>query len=129
KTMTKPLSGRVAVVTGGANGIGRATVERLAKEGADVAIMDLEEDAMKEVTEVAKGQGVRVLPVAVNMMDRKAVVDAFARVKKHLGVVDILVNNVGQSARGRATEFYQSPDDLWDFIIDLNLKSAMLCTR
>jgi len=53
----------VAVVTGGANGIGRATVERLAKEGADVAIMDLEEDAMKEVTEVAKGQGVRVLPV------------------------------------------------------------------
>jgi len=127
--MTKPLTGRVAVVTGGANGIGRATVERLAKEGADVAIMDLEEAAMKEVTEEVKRQGVRVLPVAVNMMDRKAVVDAFARVKKELGVVDILVNNVGQSARGRATEFYQSPDDLWDFIIDLNLKSAMLCTR
>src|SRR4051812_8547058 len=120
--MSKPLSGRVAVVTGGANGIGRATVERFAREGADVAIFDMEDAALAEAAAAVKGLGQRALPMKVDMMNRPAVVEAFAKVKRDLGIVDILVNNVGQSARGRATEFYQSPDDLWDFIIDLNLK-------
>ena len=127
--MSKPLQGKIAVVTGGANGIGRATVERLAREGADVAILDREDGPLQEAASAVRKLGVRALPLSVDMLAPPAVVEAFAKIKRELGPVDILVNNVGQSARGASVEFQDSSDELLDFIIGINLKSAMLCSR
>jgi NAD(P)-dependent dehydrogenase (short-subunit alcohol dehydrogenase family) len=127
--MSKGMTGQIAVVTGGANGIGRATVKRLAEEGAQVAVLDHEQATLQELVAELSAPGIRILPVFVNILDRPAVVAAFETVRTQLGPVDILVNNVGQSARQRACEFYESSDELWDFIIDLNLKSTLLCSR
>lgn len=127
--MSKPMKGKIAVVTGGANGIGFATVQRLAREGADIAILDREEGPLQEAAAFVKKEGGRALPMAVDMLKPPAVAEAFAKIKKELGPVDILVNNVGQSARGASVELQDSSDDLVEFILAINLKSAMLCSR
>jgi NAD(P)-dependent dehydrogenase (short-subunit alcohol dehydrogenase family) len=127
--MSKRMTGKIAVVTGGANGIGRATVKRLADEGAEIAVLDHEQSALQELVAEFAAQGTRILALGVNVLDRPAVVAAFEAVRAQLGPVDILVNNVGQSARERACEFYESSEELWDFVIDLNLKSTLLCSR
>ena len=127
--MSKPMKGKIAVVTGGANGIGFATVQRLAREGADIAILDREDGPLQEAAAFVKKEGGRALPMAVDMLKPPAVTEAFAKIKKELGPVDILVNNVGQSARGASVELQDSSDDLLEFILAINLKSAMLCSR
>ena len=75
--MSGPLKGKIAVVTGSANGIGRACAERLAKEGADVAILDIEAGPLAEVADSLKQYGNRVLPIRLDLTDRPLVVDAF----------------------------------------------------
>jgi 3-oxoacyl-[acyl-carrier protein] reductase/(S)-1-phenylethanol dehydrogenase len=87
------LQGRVAVVTGGASGIGRAYAARLASEGADIAVLDVADatDALDEV----RGHGVGAFAVRVDLTDHDAVLASRAEVERALGVVDILVNNAG----------------------------------
>jgi acetoacetyl-CoA reductase/3-oxoacyl-[acyl-carrier protein] reductase len=123
------LAGKVAVVTGGAMGIGRASAVRLASEGADVAIMDIAEADLKETAKLIEAKGRKALALKVNMLERKEIESAFAEVKGKLGPIDILHNNVGQSARDQSKWFWESGPEVWDFIIDLNLRTAMYCTR
>jgi acetoacetyl-CoA reductase/3-oxoacyl-[acyl-carrier protein] reductase len=127
--MTGISAGKVAVVTGGANGIGRASATRFAKDGAAVAVMDIEAGPMEETVAAIKAVGGKVLPIALDLTDRKQVVEAFARVRKELGPVDILLNNVGQTARERATEFWQSEPEVWDFVIQVSLMTTLMCSR
>ncbi len=127
--MTKQFSGRVAVVTGGANGIGRAIALAFAAEGAHVAIMDREAGPLEQAAEEARSFGVRVLPLTGDMTDNKIVAETFARVKAELGPVDMLANNIGQTARENYSEFYLAKPETIEFVIGVSLMTTLMCSR
>jgi NAD(P)-dependent dehydrogenase (short-subunit alcohol dehydrogenase family) len=127
--MAGRLDGRIAVVTGAANGIGRASAIRLAREGADLAILDLERDTLDTTAADIRALGRRVLALELDCTDEPAVQRAFADIDGLFGRVDVLFNNVGQSARERASEFWQSEAQTWRFVIGVSLFPAMLCAR
>lgn len=122
-------SPRVAVVTGAANGIGRAIALRLAEQGDRVALLDLDEAGLAEVSQEVAAIGGSSLPIAVDLLDRTAVADAFARVAMEFGTAAVLVNNVGQSARDKAAPFWEAGPELADFLVRICLHTAMDCCR
>ena len=123
------LEGSIAVVTGSASGIGRACAVRLAQDGADVALLDVDEAGLGETAEAVRSAGRRSLPVTVDLLDRAAVGDAFARIRRDLGAVTILHNNAGGSLRKDIRTFRRSDADQWDYMLGLNLRQASDCTR
>lgn len=123
------LESRVAVVTGAANGIGRASALRFASEGANLAIMDLEADGLEAVAEEARAAGAKVFCKAGDCSKEDFLEDAFKEIYSEFEFIDILMNNVGQSARERASEFYQSSSDVWRFVIDITLFSTLHASR
>lgn len=123
------IAGRVAVVTGGGNGIGQSCAMRLAADGAAVAVIDLDPKAAEAVAAESGQGGVRTLGLGIDCTDLASIEDAFKRIAGELGPVDILVNNVGQSARDRMSDFADADMAVLDFILDVNLKSCVLCSR
>jgi NAD(P)-dependent dehydrogenase (short-subunit alcohol dehydrogenase family) len=123
------LAGRIALVTGAANGIGRASAIRLAREGADVALVDREGDALHAVAREIEAAGRQVLPFTADWTDTSAVREAFAAIRQRFGRIDILFNNVGQSARERASLFHVSAEETWRFVIEVSLLATMRATR
>ncbi len=123
------LSGRIAVVTGAANGIGRASALRLAREGADLAVVDREGEALHAVGRAIEELGRPALAITADWTDAVAVREAFAAIRRRFGRIDILFNNVGQSARERATEFHMSEEETWRFVIEVSLVATMRATR
>lgn len=121
------LKDKIVAVTGSANGIGRAIALRLAQEGADLAILDREGDALKEVGAAVRKLGRRCREHVLDMTDYKAVTAAFAGIVKELGAPDVLVNNVGGSLRDRAGPFWKLDPSTWDEMLNLCLKPAMGC--
>ena len=103
REMSDRLTGRIAVVTGAANGIGRASALALARAGADVAVLDLEGDRLASLAdEIAATAACSPSPRTARGGPQSS---AFARIGEHFGRVDILFNNVGQSAREKASAF------------------------
>jgi NAD(P)-dependent dehydrogenase (short-subunit alcohol dehydrogenase family) len=127
--MSGRLAGKVAVVTGAANGIGRASALRLARDGARLVLLDRERDPLEDAVAAIRAAGGEALPLAADCTDAGALASAFAAVRERLGPVDILFNNVGQSARDRASEFWCSEPDTWRFVIEVSLMTALSCTR
>lgn len=123
------LEGKLAVVTGAANGIGRATALRFAAEGANVAILDLEKKGLDDTAEAARKAGAKTLAIAIDCTDEELVTQSFKRIYDEFGFVDILMNNVGQSARQRASEFYASSSEVWRFVLEVSLMSTMIASR
>ena len=123
------LSGRIAVVTGAANGIGRASALRLAREGADLVLVDREGDPLQEAARAVEAAGRPALPIVADWTDPDAVQAAVTAVRERFGRIDILFNNVGQSARERATEFHLSTEETWRFVIEVSLLTTMRATR
>ena len=123
------LAGRIALVTGAANGIGRASALRLAREGADLVVVDREGDSLQGVAREIETVGRQVLAITADWTDAKAVSDTFAALRKRFGRIDILFNNVGQSARERASEFHASEEATWRFVIEVSLVATMRATR
>jgi len=123
------LAGRIALVTGAANGIGRASAIRLAREGADLALVDREGDALHAVAREIEAAGRQVLPFTADWTDTSAVREAFAAIRQRFGRIDILFNNVGQSARERASLFHVSAEETWRFVIEVSLLATMRATR
>jgi NAD(P)-dependent dehydrogenase (short-subunit alcohol dehydrogenase family) len=123
------LSGRIAVVTGAANGIGRASALRLAREGADLAVVDREGEALHAVGRAIEELGRPALAITADWTDAVAVREAFAAIRRRFGRIDILFNNVGQSARERASEFHMSEEETWRFVIEVSLLTTMRASR
>lgn len=96
-TLSRSIAGQVAVVTGAASGMGRATAHLFADEGAAVAVLDRDGDGAAAVADEIGAVGGRALPVAVDLADGPATDAALAQVRASLGPVDILVNNAGIS--------------------------------
>lgn len=120
------LTGKKAVVTGGARGIGRAIALAFAREGADVAVLDLrKEDAVRAAAEVAE-LDVEGLAVAADVASESSVNAALAEVEAALGRIDILVNNAGFDS---ASHVVNMTTEMWDRMIDVNLRGVFLCTR
>ncbi len=114
------LKNKVALVTGGASGLGRATVEKFVAEGAKVAILDLNEDNAKEV-QAALGKD-KVQYFLTNVMEEQSVIDAITGIKEKFGALHIGVNCAGTGYGGRILgKEAPHPLDHFKFIIDLNL--------
>ncbi len=120
------LNGKVALVTGGAQGIGAALAQALAEAGADVAITT--RDAHKGESAIAHlaALGVRALAVNTDVTDTDAVNSMVSRVTDQLGPIDILVNNAGISIGAAALD---TTDEAWDRVIDTNLTGVWRCSR
>lgn len=123
------LAGRTAVVTGAGRGIGRACALSLAAEGADLVLLERDRDPLRQTAGEVGKLGRRALALEVDCTEEKQVEQAFAEARGFAGGIDILVNNVGQSARERASEFCRSTSEVWRFVLDVSLFSTMLCAR
>ena len=120
------FKGRVAVVTGGAQGIGRAVVERLVAGGAEVAIWDRDKKLTEETAAQLKSSGT-VIPVIVDVSDESEVEAARDATLSRLRKIDILVNNAGVAGVNANVADY--PVSEWDRVIRVNLRSQFLCCR
>ena len=122
--MSRRLEGRVAVVTGGARNIGRAVGERLAAEGARVALADIEESVAQTASEIGgETVGYRTDVSSAADVDR-----LFDDVLERWGTVDILVNNAAKVI-GAVRHFLEADEEWWDSVLDVNLKGHFLCAR
>lgn len=127
--MTKEFSGRVAVVTGAANGIGRGVAIAFAKEGANIVALDREADTLAETTEVLRAEGVKVLPLIGDMTKSEVVEETFAKARRDMGLADILVNNIGQTARENYSEFWEAKPETLQFVVNVSLMATLLCSK
>jgi len=116
------LSGRVAVVTGAASGIGRGVALALARRGADLAICDVDESGLEETAERIRQLGRRVLPSRVDVSNAEQVRGFAERTYAELGRADVLVNNAGIGVGG---PFVDVPLAEWDKILGVNLKGVI----
>lgn len=120
------LEGKVAVVTGGSSGIGRATAIALAAEGAAVAIVGRNQAALDEVAGLIRAQGGRVLSRAADVRDEQAIATLMDDTVREFGRVDIMVNNAGVSNRGNISN---GTVEQWREIIDTNLLALLIGCR
>lgn len=119
------LKDKVAIITGGANGIGKSSAIKFAKEGAQIAIWDLASEADALIKEL-EGLGTKAKYYKVNTADYEAVEKATAQVKADFGAIHILLNNAGITRD--ATLKKMSPEQ-WQQVIDVNLTGVFNCTK
>jgi NAD(P)-dependent dehydrogenase (short-subunit alcohol dehydrogenase family) len=121
------IDGKVALVTGGARGLGRAIADALASAGADVALTARQvENAARAADVITRTSGRKAIGLDADVTIRESVEAMVTRVLDSLGRIDILVNNAGVNIRGPIEEL--SEDD-WDAVVDTNLKGPWLCCR
>lgn len=111
------LTGKTAVVTGGARGIGKAISTTLAKQGASVAVADLNPREAADTVSVIKSAGGNAMAVETDVTDLESVKAAVKKVTEELGAIDILVNNAGWD---RIMPFIKTTPDFWDKVIAIN---------
>jgi NADP-dependent 3-hydroxy acid dehydrogenase YdfG len=120
------LSGRVAVVTGGATGIGRAIAMLYAEEGCDLALIDRNGEGAEKVAAAIRQSGRRTVAVKADVGSEAEIEAAFAAIRQEFGDPDILVNNAGIVT---VAHLETMPTAQFDDMIRINLRSVFLCTR
>lgn len=117
---------KVAIVTGAGRGIGAAIAQRLAQEGMDIAILDLDEQRCTDTVEAIKTLGRRAVGVAVDVADEASVARAVKQVADTLGPPTVLVNNAGVMSSRIS---YKMTLSEWDLVINVNLRGSFLMSR
>ena len=120
------LSGRVAVVTGGGSGLGRAIAVGFGQVGVTVVVADMNRKGADETQATIAAEGGQAVAITLDVVKRDQVVAAAEAVRRDFGRVDILVNSAGSAHRSPAEDF---PEDRFDFIVALNLKGTYLCCQ
>jgi 2-dehydro-3-deoxy-L-rhamnonate dehydrogenase (NAD+) len=122
------LTGQVAVVTGGAEGIGEAIARRLAGAGALVGVADIDlEEATRAAAEISEATGSAAFPVYIDVSDKASVTLAFAQVLDQHGRIHVLVNNAGEP--GKAAPVWEQTDEDFQRVLELNLHATFFCCR
>lgn len=117
---------RVAVVTGGASGMGEATCHELGRRGHKVAVFDVNAQAAQRVTDELRAEGISAVAVAGDVSDRAAVDDAYAKVRSELGPIEILVTSAGLFG---FAPFEEITSESWTRIIEVNLTGTFHCCQ
>lgn len=120
------LTGKVAIVTGGASGLGKGIATVLAERGASVAVADVRGDTARETARELAKRELSARPFTVDVADASQVEQLVEGVVQTLGAVDILVNNAGIGQRQSVLEMAEGE---WDRLMAVNLKGAFLCSR
>ena len=126
QTSPYKLTGQVALITGGARGIGREIALVFAREGADLALFDVNAETLGRTAQELRALGRRAEGFVVDVTDGKQVDDGVGKVLDKLGRLDILINNAGITKDGL---LIRMDDAQWDRVLDINLKGTFLCTR
>lgn len=124
--MTGKLQGKVALVTGAGSGIGRASAELFAAEGAAVAVVDLREDAAHETVTAIDAGGGRALALAADVTSAGEIAGAVARAVEEFGRLDVVYNNAGVDSSGSVTD---AAEENWDRCFAVNVKGTFLTSR
>lgn len=120
------LSGKRALITGSARGIGYLLAEGLAEYGAEIIINDRTQQKADAAAQALREQGYRATGVAFDVTRSVEVEQAIARIEAQIGAIDILINNAGIQRRYPFTEF---PEDEWDQVIEVNQKGVFLVSQ
>ncbi len=120
------LQGRTAIVTGAAQGIGRAIAEALAQAGADIAVADLDPSRSAETVAAVENIGRKALNIKVNVADTGETKSMVEQVLKAWGKVDILVNNAGITRDGL---LLRMKEEDWNLVLQINLNGTFNCTK
>jgi len=123
----KRVEGKVAVITGGVLGLGRAMSLLLAKEGAKIAVVDLKKKEGKMIAEEINSQGGIAKFWHLDTTKEKDVKSVFADIASEFGKIDVLVNNAGISGVDKPP--HEVTEDEWDKVMDVNVKGVFLCTK
>ena len=120
------LSGKVAIVTGGNQGIGLAISRGLAQAGAEVIIANRRAEEGAKAAEALKKEGLKATSIPTDVRDESSIAAMVAKVMANHGKIDILVNNAGVIVRKPAEELTRED---WDYIMDINLKGVFFCCQ
>jgi 3-oxoacyl-[acyl-carrier protein] reductase len=120
------LKGKISLVTGGGQGIGRAIALKLAREGSHVAVVDVNLEKAREVVKELEAMGRNALALKVDVVDQKETEEMAEKVVSGLGALHILVNNAGIT---KDALVLRMKEDEWDMVLDVNLKGPYNCTR
>jgi len=139
------LHGKVAIVTGGGEGIGEGIVRCLAEEGADISVVDINGDIAEQTAKWVEGMGRKALPVIADLTDEKQVAKTVKDTVDFFSKVDILINNVGGTIRDTSklieeyvasqgdaaslTSYTRFSPDAWDYLYNLNLKTHVMMSN
>ena len=128
------LKDKVALITGGGNGIGRAIVMRFLEEGAKVVTIDLDEAGLVETAAEAEKAGGKVTTMKANVISREEVQGVVDAIIKEHGRLDMLINNAGitrdaLTTRVKDGEVKFMTDEQWDAVLNVNLKGTWLCSQ
>lgn len=121
------LQDKVAIITGSANGIGKAIAVRYAQEGAKIVIADFNEEALNSTVDMLKGQGVQAIGVKVNVAVEEDIQRMIDDSVAAFGRIDILVNCAGVLDKMQAA--HNVEDDVWQRVMDINVGGVMRSTR
>lgn len=124
--MTKNFTGRVALVTGGSRGIGKGVAQRFAEEGAKVAIIDINEEALQEVHTEFTEKGFEIFTKKVDVVQAEEVETVTEEIVNTFGRIDILVNNAGII---RDNLLFKMTDSDWQQVMDVHLKGSFNAAR
>lgn len=120
------FTGKTAFITGGSRGIGKGVAELFAQEGANIAIIDINEEALAETAEEFKEKGYHIFVKKANVVEAGEVETAMEEVVQQFGTLDILVNNAGII---RDNLLFKMTDDDWQLVMDVHLKGSFNASR